>query len=176
MEKATELLGSIRVVLIEVVPRFKNTNANTLAKLASTRDAEFLDVVSVEFLAESNIKQWPKVMELDHEPSWMDHIVTYLKNRKLPENKTEARVLRLKAARYIIYDDKLYRIGYSMPLLREIHKDIYGNHAEGQSLAFKTLRQGYYWPTMKANCMEFARKYDKCQWFAPIDRTSSSFE
>ena len=152
--KAKELLRSIQVTLIEVVPRSKNTNADTLAKLASTRDAELLDAVSVEFLAEPSIKQRPEVMELEQKPSWMDPIVVYVKNGELPENKTEARVLRLKVARYVLYEHKLYRRGYSMPLLkcvtppkaeyimREIHEDIYGNHARGQSLAFKVLRKG----------------------------------
>ena len=95
-------------------------------------------------------------------------------NGELPERKTEARILRLKAACYIIYDDKLYRRGYSMPLLkcippseakyimREIHESICGNHTRGESLAFKTLRQGYYWPTMKVDCMEFTQKCGKC--------------
>ena len=86
----------------------------------------------------------------------MDPIITYLSNDELPEGRTEARILRLKVARYVLYDDKLYKLGYSMPLLkcippteaeyvmREIHKGICGNHVGGQSLAFKTLRQGYY--------------------------------
>ena len=64
----------------------------------------------------------------------MDPIIAYLKHGELPENKTEARVLRLKVARYVIYKDILYRRGYSMPFLkcvapieadyimREIHK------------------------------------------------------
>ena len=75
-------------------------------------------------------------MELEHESSWMDPIVAYLKIGELPENKKEARILRLKATQYVIYDDKLYRRGYSMPLLkyvtpskadyimRQIHKGI----------------------------------------------------
>ena len=91
-----------------------------------------------------------------------------------PEDKTEAHVLQLKVARYVLYNDKLYRRGYSMPLLkcatpseakyimREIHKGTCVNHTGGQSLAFNALRQGYYWPTMKANCMEYAHKCDKC--------------
>ena len=95
-------------------------------------------------------------MDLKQEPSWMHPIIAYLKNDELPKNKTKSRVLRLKVARYVIYDNKLYRRGYSMPLLkcvapsearyimREIHEGICGNHAGGQSLAFKTLRQGYY--------------------------------
>ena len=82
----------------------------------------------------------------------MDPIVSYLKNSQLPENKIEARVLRLRAMNYAIYDNKLYRRGYSMPIvkcvapleveyiMREIHEDICRNHAEGQSLPFKTLR------------------------------------
>ena len=64
-------------------------NADTLAKLASTRDEELLNAISVEFLAEPNIKQLIEVMELDHEPSWMDPIVSYLNNDELPENKIE---------------------------------------------------------------------------------------
>ena len=51
-------------------------------------------------------------MELTQEPSWMDPIVAYLKTGEQLEDKTEARILRLKVARYILYDDKLYRKGY----------------------------------------------------------------
>ena len=123
-----------------------------MAKLASTRDAKLLDAVSVEFVAEPNIRQQPELMELALEPSWMDPIIVYLKNGELPKGKTEARILRLNVARYILYDKKLYRRGYSMPLLkcippteakyiiREINEGIFGNHTRGQSLAFKTLR------------------------------------
>ena len=82
----------------------------------------------------------------------MDPIITYLKNDELPEGKTEARILRLKLAHYVLYNDKLYRRGYSIPLLKcvppteveyimkEIYEGICGNHTGGQSLAFKTLR------------------------------------
>ena len=72
-----------------VVPRSKNTNANALAKQASTKDAKLLNAVSVEFLAKPSIKQQPEEMELELKPSWIDPIVAYLKNNELPENKTE---------------------------------------------------------------------------------------
>ena len=110
----------------------------------------------------------------------MDPIIAYLNSGELPEKKIEIRILRIKATRYTIYDDKLYRRGYSIPLLKcvtpseayyimtEIHEGICGNNTEKQSLAFKALRQGYYWPTKKSNCMEFSRKCDKCQCFAPM--------
>ena len=59
-------------------------------------------------------------MELTREPSWMDPIIAYLKNDELSEKKTKAHILQLKAARYVLYDDKLYRRGYSMPLLKRV--------------------------------------------------------
>ena len=57
LEKVKELMGSISTVTIEVVPRSKNSNADALAKLVSTKDAKLLNAVSVEFLSEPNIKQ-----------------------------------------------------------------------------------------------------------------------
>ena len=56
-------------------------------------------------------------------------------------------------------------------IMREIHKGICGNHTRGQTLAFKVLKQGYYWPTMKLDYMEFTRKCDKCQRFAPMSKS-----
>ena len=78
------------------------------------------------------------MLELVQEPSWMDPITANLKNSELPEGKTEAQNLRLKVAHYLLYDDKLYRSGYLIPLLKcvppseveyvmkEIHEGIYG--------------------------------------------------
>ena len=57
LEKAKELIGSISMVTIKVVPRSKNSNVDALAKLASTKDVELLNTVFVEFLFEPNIKQ-----------------------------------------------------------------------------------------------------------------------
>ena len=152
LEKAKELMGTFPTASIEVIPRSKNANADALDKLASTRDTELLDTVSVEFLAKPSIRQQPKIMELIQKPSWMDPIISYLRNDKLPKGKTEFRKLRLNTAHKVLYDDKLYRRGYSMPLLkcippseaeyvmREIHEGICGSHVGGESLAFKTLR------------------------------------
>jgi hypothetical protein len=74
-----------------------------------------------------------------------------------------------------ILDDQLYRRGFATPLLKcveeekleyvltEIHKGINGQHISGRSLARKTLRAGYYWPTMKTDAKEHVKKCDKCQ-------------
>ena len=95
-------------------------------------------------------------MELTQEPSWIDPIVAYLKTGEQPKDKIEAQILWLKVARYVLYDDKLYKRCYSKLLLKcvtplevkyimkEIHGGTCGNHTGGQSLAFNALRQGYY--------------------------------
>ena len=182
LEKGKKLMEIFPTIYVEVILLAKNANADVLAKLALMRDAELLDVMFIDFLAEPSIRQQPEIMELVQEPSWMDPIVAYLKNGQVPEDKTEAHTIRLNATRYVLYEDKLYWRGYSMLLLkcvppseaeyimREINKGICGNHAGGQSLVCKTLRQGYYWPTMKIDCMEFARRCDKCQWFSLISK------
>ena len=86
----------------------------------------------------------------------MTPVIQYLKDSVLSEDKRKARLLRLKAARYMLYDDQLYKRGFLAPLLKcvdlekgnyllqEIYEGVYGNHARGQSLAHKALRQGYF--------------------------------
>ena len=71
----------------------------------------------------------------------MTSIIQYLKDSVLLKDKSKARLLRLKAAWYLLYDEKLYRRGFSTPLLkcvdlkegnyifREIHEGTCGNHA-----------------------------------------------
>ena len=82
----------------------------------------------------------------------MTPIIRYLKDGVLQKDKSKARLLRLKAARYILHDGKLYRRGFSTPFLKcvdleagsyiiqEIHEEVCGNHIGGQSLAYKALR------------------------------------
>ena len=64
LAKAKEQLSLFSAASIDVIPRSKNSNADALAKLASTRDADLLDAVSVEFLAEPRIYPQQGVMQL----------------------------------------------------------------------------------------------------------------
>ncbi|KAM6543399.1 hypothetical protein CsatB_007846 [Cannabis sativa] len=83
----------------------------------------------------------------------MTPIATYLNTEEVPDNRNEARKMRRKAAWYIIVEGIMYKRGFSMPLLRcvtqeeaarllsEVHDGFCGNHAAGQSLSEKILRQ-----------------------------------
>ena len=151
--------------------------ADALARLASTKDAELLEVILVEFLSVPSIRSMdPQVAVscVTITGTWMTPIVQYLKDGQLPEDKRQATLFRLKATRYILYDGRIYRRGFSIPLLKcvdliegnyillEIHEGVCGNHSGGQLLAHKVLRQGYFWPTLRTDVMIFARKCDKC--------------
>ena len=55
LDKAKEQPSLFSAASIEVILRNKNSNVDALAKLTSTRNANLLDAVSMEFLAEPNI-------------------------------------------------------------------------------------------------------------------------
>ena len=83
-----------------------------------------------------------------------------LETRMAPKDKTEARKIQIKIARFVIINNVLYRRGYLLPylrcasleeadyVLREIYEGTYGNHTEVRSLAGKAFKAGYYWPTL----------------------------
>ncbi|KAK4389921.1 hypothetical protein Sango_2329100 [Sesamum angolense] len=50
-------------------------------------------------------------------------------------------------------------------MLREIHEGSCENHSGGRSLAQKVTRQGYFWPTLVKDAMEFTKKFENCQRF-----------
>ncbi|KAL0462983.1 UNVERIFIED_CONTAM: hypothetical protein Slati_0185900 [Sesamum latifolium] len=75
---------------------------------------------------------------------------------------------------------KLYRRSAEGPLLkclspekahyvlREIHEGSCSNHSGVWSLAEKVIRQGYFWPTLVKNTMEFTKKCESCQKYATL--------
>ena len=98
----------------------------------------------------------------------------------LPPNENEARCLKKKANYYIILNEKLFKRGWTTPLLkcldiqqayyimRELHEGICDLHTGGHSLATKVVRLDYYWLTLKANTLNFTRKFRNCPKFAYV--------
>ncbi|XP_052177535.1 uncharacterized protein LOC127791591 [Diospyros lotus] len=186
--KVRELLVPFQRFEVHQIPRSQNSHADALARLATARDTEFLGAIPVEFLAAPSMEQPTETMVVHaSQGSWMSPILAYLREGKLPTDKLEARRLRARAARYCIYDEVLYKRGFTAPLLRciegsdcqtvleEIHAGHCGNHAGALSLAQKALRQGFYWPMMKQDAINLVKKCDKCQWFANIPRAPPAY-
>ncbi|KAK3021484.1 hypothetical protein RJ639_045867 [Escallonia herrerae] len=55
--------------------------------------------------------------------------------------------------------------------LKEVYEGICGQLLGGRTLAQKILRQGYYWPIMQKDAIEFTRRCGKCQRFSPVTHT-----
>ncbi|XP_074352820.1 uncharacterized protein LOC141691971 [Apium graveolens] len=155
---------------------------DALAKLGSQREATLLGVIPLEIKKQPSIFQ-AEVMgvEVQREESWVTPILDYITKGTLLVDKDEARRIKYKETRYVIYNENLYKRGFNRPLLRciagdecdyimrEVHGGICGNHAGGTSLAHKILRHGYYWPTLRKDAHEFARACDRCQRFANLN-------
>ena len=91
----------------------------------------------------------------------------------MSEEKIEADKIRRKATSYWLSEDhKLYKSSFSGPyllcvyselielLLEELHEGICGSHTGGISLAHRAITQGYRWPNMQREALEYVRKCD----------------
>ena len=121
-------------------------------------------------------------------PSWMDPIIQFLSKDVLLEDKSEAEKILRKAPRFWLPEDqKLYKRYFSGPyllciypeaselLLEELHERICGSHIGGRSLAHRAITQGYQWPSMQKEVLEYTKKCDQCQRFAPNTHQPGGF-
>ncbi|TVU66560.1 integrase zinc binding domain-containing protein, partial [Cobetia crustatorum] len=182
LDEARKLIEKFRNCTIHQIPRAENSWADALAKLGSSVENKVPRTIPIEFLEQPSIGTEKEVNQVRASPSWMDPIFNFLTMGEIPSDKLEARRLRVRAARYVVLNDTLYKKGYSQPYLRclrndeaeyvmrEIHEGICGNHSGSRALALKILRQGYFWPTIKEDSKEYTRRCDKCQRFAAVSK------
>ena len=105
--------------------------------------------------------------------SWMDSIIQFLKEDILPEEKIETDKIRRKTTSYWLSEDhKLYKRSFlgsyllcvhpelTESLLEEMHEGICGSYTRGRSLAHMAITQGYWWPNMQREALEYVKKCD----------------
>ncbi|XP_062176123.1 uncharacterized protein LOC133881194 [Alnus glutinosa] len=185
LEKVHDLQSSFRTMTVTKIPRERNVQADALARAGSATDQEIARMkqqvlVQPNPSIDESLHMVLAAREREPEPEWASDVIRYLRSGELPSHREQAHKVKLRAARYTMVDDMLYRRGYSHPLLkclsapeanyvlREIHERICGNHSGARMLAIKAVRAGYYWPTMTRDSMEFVRSCDKCQRFARV--------
>ena len=163
------------------VPRSGNVHANSLAMLATSLAQHLPRVILVEDLYRpTEAREVAQIHQIRVVPSWMDSIIRFLREDILPEEKVEVDKIRRKATSYWLSEDhKLSKRSFSGPyllyvhpeltesLLEELHEGICGSHTGGRSLAHKAISQGYWWPNMQREALEYVKKCDQCQRFAP---------
>ena len=179
---ARTLLSEFESTQVAQIGREHNSHADVLAKLATALATDVQRTVCIETLDQPSFQdKRASVLSISSRPSWMDPILNYLKNNKLPEDTKEAKMIKRKAPRYwVSKEGLLYRRSFTGPYLLcvhpdkvkdflfEIHEGICGSHTGGRSLAHRAISQGYWWPYMQADALKYVQECDKCQRFAPM--------
>ncbi|GFZ19945.1 hypothetical protein Acr_28g0006500 [Actinidia rufa] len=157
-----------------------NNEAEYEALLAGLRVATELEAQSLEVFSDSQLvvnqvqgdylaKDSRMIAYLGEVKTLSAKIKEFKINQIPREDNKKADALANLASTFEFISDRLYKRSFSGPLLRclrpeeaeyvlrEIHEGICGNHSGARSLAKKTIRQGYFWPTMERDAATYIR-------------------
>ena len=150
LEEVKNRIDSLEVKFVQIL-REENECVDCLAKAAP---AEFM-IPSEQVLSfiqiSSLIDDEANVQEINSKVNWKMPLITYLRSGTLPYGKDAARKLKVKASRFVLIKDVLYKRGFSQPYLRclshdeadyvmrEVHEGICGNYSGTQSLVHKLI-------------------------------------
>ncbi|XP_074299223.1 uncharacterized protein LOC141630282 [Silene latifolia] len=154
--------------------------------LRSPKGDMIVQAIRCEFKATNNEAEYEALIlgmqmasGLKQDQDWRVSYINWLRDRTLPKDRKEAQSFRIKASRYILIDNVLFRKSLDGPCLRclnkeqaetvmqDVHGGECGNHAGGRSLSNKILRHGYFWPTMRMDAVNHAKRCESCQKAAP---------
>lgn len=186
LEEARHRLLQFKIATLREIPPEDNYRADFLARLATSDtpppDSSVYrwELSSPTDSPEDHLTE--QILTLSFGLNWMTPLVLYLREGILSQDRKVAQSLRSKACHYTLIEGNLYRKSFSAPLLKcvdipeseycmlEVQKGICGSHSSGKALAHKTLRQGFYWPTIRQDCLNYVKSCKKCQFFASVSK------
>ncbi|KAF7150290.1 hypothetical protein RHSIM_Rhsim02G0101800 [Rhododendron simsii] len=119
LDRVKDQIAKLQSFNIVRIPREENNEAYYLAKLATARDDAIPRNTPVRYLELPSIFASDiQVQAINYSDSWTSPIVDYKTNGALPDDKVKARQLRIRAAKYLMMGDVLYRRSFSLPYLR----------------------------------------------------------
>ena len=136
-------------IQITQILREKNSKADELSRV-DPDDPQATKEILIEILNRPSTVIEKEIMIIEAR-DWRSQIIEYLKSPAIA-TESESTKLRIRAVRYILIDDVLYKKFFSLPYLRclgpdeaqytlrEIHEGICGQHMGGRSLSYKALR------------------------------------
>ncbi|XP_074342796.1 uncharacterized protein LOC141680479 [Apium graveolens] len=159
------ILETIPYTTVLQINREDNSKADELSKLVQNT-SDLSSSVYFEELGAPSIDR-TEVICISSLDNWMTPFIAYLKDGTLPEDQNKARYLKYKAARFFLEDNQLKRTFFPPTLkcidpeeayyyLREVHEGICGDHLAAKALAYKVIRQGYYWPTIHEDAVAYS--------------------
>ncbi|XP_068503954.1 uncharacterized protein [Phaseolus vulgaris] len=104
-----------------------------------------------------------QVCALEEGDTWMTPYRRYLADGILPAEPEEGKKIKRNVARFThpiltcVSGDECTRI------MAELYKGICGSHVGGRSLASKVIRAGFFWPTVREDCVRYAQHCKQCQ-------------
>ncbi|XP_016169100.1 uncharacterized protein LOC107611716 [Arachis ipaensis] len=146
-----------------------NNQAEYEALLVGLRLAQSLNIIDLQVYCDSQLIVQQVTRHFQ-----------YLQTEDTPTTSADPKAFKRRATSFTLIGVDLYKRGFSQPLLcclskdeakvvmDEVHEGVCGNHIGGMSLASKIARAGYYWPTMKQDCIEKVRRCDSCQKHSPL--------
>ncbi|XP_074327439.1 uncharacterized protein LOC141665356 [Apium graveolens] len=143
------------------IGRENNGRADALSRLAS---AETHNLTGSIYLTDAKMPSIEKkeYLEIRQGNDWMNPLRNFIEKGILPPDRSEALKINYRVSSYTILNGRMYRRSVSQLLLRclnteeqrqaleAVHEGICGEHLAGRSLAFIILRQGFFWPSLKA--------------------------
>ncbi|XP_057734220.1 uncharacterized protein LOC130949553 [Arachis stenosperma] len=142
LEKVKSLSQKFEEVTVQHVPRERNTRADLLSKLASTKPGEGNRSLIQGITREPAIALPITTLS----SSWLDPITNFLEHGQIPGDEKDAAKLRREAAKYAVIQGQLFKKGLNQPLLkclhpdqtdyvlREVHEGCCGHHIGGKAL------------------------------------------
>ncbi|XP_059075135.1 uncharacterized protein LOC131875125 [Cryptomeria japonica] len=135
-----------------------------------------------KLMAESKFEEeesLPLTLFVNHQDSWFTDVAYYLTYGDYPGylSLREKQNLKLKATKYVIFDDILYKKGlddtflrcvdkpHQEALLKTFHNEACGGHFSSMVIAYKILRNYYYWPGMFRDVYAWVARCEKRKSF-----------
>eukprot|EP00253_Pinus_taeda_P002601 PITA_02601 len=169
---------------IELKPT-KLVRGQGLARLLAEKNCRTLDINCMGSIAENGQTEEEETTELESKQSvaenlascdWYSAVIKFLLKLEIPPSITQsqARTIKLRAAKYCINENLLYWRDPSGILLRCLDKEqaievmqqfrssMCGGHHYWKSTAHKILRVGYYWPSLFSDVFSFFKPCDRC--------------
>ena len=103
---ARSLMAEFESIHVAQTGREHNSHTDILAKLATALESDIQRTICIETLDRPSFQsQEVSVCSISNQPSWMDSILKYIKNNKLPEDKKEANMIKRKAPKYWVSEE-----------------------------------------------------------------------
>ncbi|KAG5536715.1 hypothetical protein RHGRI_024220 [Rhododendron griersonianum] len=186
LHKVKILMSYFDDIQLEHVYRLENGEANEMAQIASgvkIPDGQNEKLIRVQkrflpFFIERDRGDL-EIMEINLIDDWRVPIKGFLEN---PNEKTD-RSIKQRAINYIIMGSDLFRKSSDgvlllciakpqiMTVMGEVHEGTCGSHQSGEKMKWLIRRYGYYWPTLRKDCITYAKGCKKCEQHGPIQRS-----